>query len=109
MRRTTNFRKAVEFLHGNLILCNDIVNVDESIWDNFRQSLYDEEGNPIDIYQYYATSCNIHDVEWFEKSFEGGYLFTYSEKLDLYILCVTHWGTPWDGVDIDCINDDINL
>ena len=48
--------------------------------------------------QWFITDCSQSDVEYLEKSFN--LLFTYSELLDKYILCVDHWGTSWDYVKI---------
>lgn len=96
----TNYYIATHWLHNSLILCNEIPNVDPSIWDNMRFSIYeeDEDGyeNEVEIYQYFLTNCSEDDVEYLEKHF--GLHFTYSELLDLYVLCVTHWGTSWDYV-----------
>lgn len=102
MSRLTNFKSAVHYCHNSLILCNNIPNFDESIWNNMRFSL--EEGE--EIFQYFITDCSESDVEFLEKSFSGMY-FTYSEVVEAYILCVTHWGTSWDYVMVDVLNEDI--
>lgn len=50
--------------------------------------------NYIDIYQYY-----IIDHDGAERL--GDYteeLVLYNEDLDIYILCVSHWGTSWGSV-----------
>lgn len=88
----TNYSTAVNWLHNSLILCNDIVNIDESFWENCRFD-FDEVG---DIYQFYLTNCSKSDVVYLEEHF--GLLFAYSELLDLYVLCVDHYGTHWDSV-----------
>lgn len=94
----TNFRTAVNWLNNNLILCNNLPEVDESIFDNMRFDYYNEEDDEyIDIYQWFITDCNETDVEFLEQHFSGIY-FAYSEKLDCFILCVDHFGTAWDGV-----------
>lgn len=97
----TNFRVAVDWLNLNLILCNGITEIDPSVWDNMRFDTYDEETEEYtEIYQYYLTSASSDDVRWLEEHF--GLQFTYSELLDLYILCVTHYGTSWDYVYWEC-------
>lgn len=94
-----SYADAVNRFNNNLILCNNIPEFDLTIYDNCRFSVYDEDENPIDIYQWYITDCTDTDVEYLEKWY--GLLFTYSEMLDRYVLCVNHWGTPWSGVMID--------
>ena len=92
----TNYRDAVAWCHNDFILCNDIVLIDDTIYDNMRFNMFDEEDNAIEIYQWFLTSASESDIEYLEKRF--GLLFTYSEKLGLYILCVPHFGTSWDYV-----------
>ena len=93
----TTYATAVNWLHNSIVLCNNIPEVDESIWDNMRFNYYDEESDSYtEIYQWYITDCTESDVEYLEKYFE--LKFTYSNKLDCFILCVYHWGTSWGYV-----------
>lgn len=103
-RRTTYYR-AVHWCYNDYILCNNIERVDKSVLDNARFNFYNDEENPIEIYQWFLTSASESDVKYLEKSF--GLLFTYSDMLDCYVLCVDHYGTSWHGVSCDCYNDDI--
>ena len=103
-KRYTDFATACKWI-GNKILCNEIQGIDSSIFDNMRFDFEDDDGNTIDIYQWFITDCNEHDVEYLEKTFDMK--FTYSDMLGLYILCVTHFGTPWNGVDVEILNDDL--
>jgi len=89
----TTYSVAVNWLDGNLILCNDIVEMDESVYENCRFEIFGEDGHETDIFQWYLTSFSESDVEFLEEHF--GLLFSYSDKLDLYILCVNHLGTSW--------------
>lgn len=93
----TNYKTAVHWCNNALILCNNIPEFDPSIWDNCRFDLYDENDNPTEIFQYYITDCNESDVEFLEAHFPG-LLFTFSDVLDCYVLCVDHFGTAWSGV-----------
>lgn len=94
---STTYKTAVNWLNGSLILCNDITNVDYHVIENFRFSTYNEDSNKYtEIYQYYLTNYTLEDVEFLEEHF--GLLFSYSPALDLYILCVDHFGTSWDYV-----------
>ena len=102
----TTYKEAVNWLHNNIVLCNNIPEIDESIWDNMRFNMYDENDNCIDIFQWYITDCNESDVEYLEKHF--GLLFTYSDKLDCYILCVDHYGTAWSHVACEVLTHGID-
>lgn len=114
----TNYAVAVKWCNNALVLCNNIPEIDDSVWDNFEpivdldyETEYDEEGEEIkprcpecgegedrvEIFQWYITDCSKWDVEYLTETF--GLLFTYSDLLDCYILCVTHFGTGWDYVD----------
>lgn len=104
-----------------LLLCNNIRMVDDSIFDNIEGGrLYwyeDEDGNEItedefyeledkgayevenEIYQYYLIDCMsaqslIHHTD---------NIIMYSDKLDLYVLGVTHCGTSWSYVAEDFV------
>lgn len=100
MKYLTNYGVAVHWLGGSLILCNEIANVDPSIFENSRFETYDEEtGECTEIYQYFLTSYDAGDVEFLEQHFN--LLFTYSDALDLFILCVDHYGTAWDYVSVE--------
>ena len=116
----TNYSVAVNWFNNDFILCNEIETIDPSIFDNahFGFSYYtDEDGNEYqsesdyegeglleehcrEIYQYYLTNCTESDVEYLEQFFPD-LLFTYSDLLGLYVLCVDHWGTGWDYVRTD--------
>ena len=61
----------------------------------------DEAG---DIYQWYITDASQSDVEFLEKHFK--LLFSYSDMLDCFILCVNHYGTGWDYVACD-VSDEL--
>lgn len=100
----TTYNIAAHWIGGGLVLCNNISEIDPSIWENCRFPLEDEEGNQVEIYQYFLTSWTESDVEYLEKTF--GLLFTYSEKLDCFILCVDHWGTMWEGVPCEVLSEE---
>ena len=76
------------------VLCNDILNdyyTDAELvsgWD------YDEETDSNhDFYQYYIT--NEYGAKILEQANETIY---YISKLNLYVWCVDHYGTPWSDV-----------
>ena len=100
----TNYRVATQWTNNSFILCNDIVEKDFSVYENMRFPLEDEEtGEMTEIYQWFLTDCSKRDVEYLEETF--GLLFSYSDLLDLYILCVEHWGTSWDYVYCETTNE----
>lgn len=104
--RRTTYNVAVHYLHNSYILCNNITEVDPSVYDNMRFDYYNEEDDSYtEIYQWFLTSANENEVEWLEESF--GLLFTFSDLLDCFVLCVDHFGTMWSGVTCNCYNEDI--
>lgn len=93
----TTYYKAIDWLHTNIVLCNNLPSIDDSVWYNFTGEVFDEEDeNYPEIFQWYITDCSKDDVDWLTKNFD--LLFTYSEKLDCYILAVDHYGTSWSYV-----------
>ena len=106
-KRFTTFEKAVNMAFGErLVLCNNLPEIDSSIWDNLRGSLEDDEGNSIDIYQWYILAASDFDIEYFEQTFRGGAVFSYSDLLDNWVMGVTHFGTHWSGVEVEVLRDD---
>lgn len=113
-----------QIFHDNdsLLLCNNIVEVDECLYENVEggelYDYYDAEGNEItydefeeigwengaseccrDIYQYYLINDSLARmlIEHTDN------IIFYSDKLDLYVLGVTHFGTGWSCVAEDFI------
>lgn len=102
----TTYKTAVEWFGTNLVLCNNIPEIDQSIWDNFNKDIYDEENNSYkEIFQWYITDLDKSDMEWLSESFD--LLFTYSEVLDCYILAVGHYGTSWNYVACEVLSNDM--
>lgn len=117
--KKASYSTIVERFIGNIVLCNNIALVDNSIYDNMWNGVYyknriteeyvtmEEYNNDTkdlivleykDIYQYYL--CNISDYEK-EKAQEAGLIISYSDALECDVLCVDHWGTSWDYVLTD--------
>ena len=93
----TDYATAAKWGGTSLILCNNIAKIDDSIYDNMEFNYFNENDEPIDIYQWYLTDDNADDVEWKKETFPE-LLYTYSDLLDCYVLCVNHFGTLWSGV-----------
>ncbi len=96
----TNYRVATNWLGTSLIMCNNISEIDPTIWDAMRFNMFadeeDEDSYDTEIYQWFLTNCDEGDVRFLESHFD--LKFTYSELLDVFVLCVDHYGTAWDYV-----------
>ena len=83
----------------DMILCNNITDIDESIYDNLEWQP-DEEDEEEDgdwkssIYQFYLVDTNNYFFEQYKENF----LMSYSDKLELWVLCVSHFGTSWKNI-----------
>ena len=87
----------IKIYDPQMILCNNIVDIDEELNMELCAQAYDEEYEEYDeIYQFYLTN----DPDLFKKL---GYPTALSKILDVYVVGITHWGTSWDYVltDID--------
>lgn len=82
--------------NSGLILCNNIPQVDEYLFDNIENGSFWEYS---DIFQWYIIDNST--AERLKRSTKE--LIFYSEKLDVYVLGVTHYGTAWDYVDAEFI------
>ena len=47
----TTYSIAINWLRPNLILCNNITEIDSSVYDNARFQFYDEEETETEIFQ----------------------------------------------------------
>lgn len=93
-----SYRRIIERYVGDIVLCNNIEQLDNSIFDN-AINLYNEETEEYEeIYQYYL--CNIG--EWEKEHLEKmGIIISYSDMLDCDVLMVDHYGTSWDYIMTD--------
>lgn len=116
----TTYSVAVNWLHNNFVMVNNICEIDNSVYENMEFPLeyyitaegeeipeyeYDEEFHgeaehcTRDIFQWFITDCSKSDKNYLQEHFD--LLFSYSELLDCWVLCVDHFGTMWKGVWID--------
>ena len=95
----TDYHTAVHWCGDDLVLCNNIADVDPSVYDNFRFELGEEK----EIFQWYITNASEESVEYLEKTF--GLLYTYSNLLDCFILCVDHFGAHWSYVPCEVFSE----
>ena len=111
-----SYRTLVNYYIGGIVLCNNIIDEDESVIYNMNNNgycYYNEQGEEIseeeynndesgksycenaEIYQYYLCNVNEWGLSQLEKM---GVIMSYSNKLDCDVLCVDHFGTSWDYV-----------
>ena len=91
-----SYKTIVDYFIGNIVLCNNIANIDESVFCNMDIiENEDDEESYQEIYQYYLCNVGSYDKQCAQKA---GLIFSYSDMLDCDILCVDHYGTSWDYV-----------
>ena len=80
--------------YDNYIMNNSIISVLDD-FELFNGSDYDDEtGEYYDVYQYFIIDeQGANNLAKFTDE-----IIYYSERADLYLLGVTHWGTSWDYV-----------
>lgn len=89
-----SYRRLISAYIKDLVLCNNIIEIDESVDFNVNCNFIPNE----EIYQYYLCDLSSYEREQIE---EYGIILSYSDKLDLDVLLVDHWGTSWDYVMTD--------
>ena len=80
--------------------CEDIEDIKEALRDPLDDSIEFPE-----VFQYYLTGCTDDDIRYNKEYLKNALSFVYFEKLNLYVLCVYHYGTSWDyvsGVTVPC-------
>ena len=94
----TTYRDMIDFCCDNMILNNEII--PELMNKGFYFELengcdYEEESEEyFDVFQYFIIGQQ--DAERLEEYTNE--LVYYCEELDIYLLGVCHFGTPWNGV-----------
>lgn len=96
------YKQLIEQYVDSMIMNNEIMKETFEIgyWELYNGNDYNEEEDYYkDIYQYF-----IIDWQSAERLAEDtDEIIYYNEKLDLYLLGVTHFGTAWSGVETDYI------
>ena len=92
-----SYRTIIDRFIGDIVLCNNITEVDPSVFDNMKYNAEDGEDYP-EIYQYYLCNIGQLEEEYLQKM---GIILSYSDMLDCDVLCVDHYGTSWDYVLTD--------
>ena len=82
-----SYKRVVDkFIGERLVLCNNIVEIDE---------------NNYEFYQYFIIDISNWDLEYLKECKQRTLQICYSELLDCYVLCVGHCGTSWTYVGSD--------
>lgn len=105
----TNYSVAVNWCDNNFVMCNNLPDIDPTIWDNVLQvdngeDEETEDDSEMDIFQWFITDCNDCTVKYLMEAFPG-LRFTYSDLLGLYVLMVDHYGTDWRYVSWGTTNE----
>lgn len=85
---------------GDMIMCNNIMSIDEDMYSNLENgNLYhedndDDEDYTKEIYQFFLITKG--GADYLKRNTDE--IVFYSEKLDLHVWGITHFGTPWNGV-----------
>ena len=104
-RRFTSYYAACRMIQ-NMIRCDEVTDIDPTLLDNLDFSLELEDGSERGIYMYYITDCDYDDVQRLERTFSD-MLFAYCHSLDKWILCVDHFGTPWQSVEVEVLDPNL--
>ena len=89
-----DYKTAVHWRHNSIIQFEEIWNLDDEFYENIPEVL---DG---DIYQTFMTDCSDGDVEYLKERFPE-LIFGYSFKFEKWFLCVDHYGTAWDWVELE--------
>lgn len=95
---------------GDMVLMNEIVKVDHDLFDNVENGdLYETDPETEeqydyakDLYQFYAITESGYNY----LKYNTNEIVLYSEMLDTYFWGITHFGTPWDGVEVTLKDND---
>lgn len=98
IQKRPDYRSMIDFCCDSLVLNNTIISelsAHDFYFDIYCGADYDENDDYYyDVYQTFIISES--DAERLSRYTNE--IVYYNEQLDLYLLGVTHFGTPWNGV-----------
>ena len=97
-RNKISYKRLINRITNNLILCNNIVNIDSNIFDNIAVGEIPEDS---EIFQYFIIDIDEWTIEKLQNKKCYDVIIAYSEILENYVLMVDHFGTSWDYVMTD--------
>ena len=101
-----SYRTLVDRYIDDLVLCNNLPSIDDSIFYNIQVGEIDEN---TEIFQYYLCNINTWDIDSLKELTENNndIIISYSDLLECDVLMVDHFGTSWDYVptSIELTND----
>lgn len=99
---SVSYAHIIERYVDDMVLCNNIIEADYSVYDNMSVNAYDEETDEYtEIYQWFI--CSALDEYDIKALNHFGVITSYSNLLDCDVICVNHWGTSWDYVLTEAI------
>ncbi|MCM1323203.1 MAG: hypothetical protein NC218_03370 [Acetobacter sp.] len=100
--KVSNWAEELKGIH--LIIFNnypDIIRKMHEFEDAPYKVLWPEsEDEDVEVFQWFIADIDYVDAERLDKRTMGEIKFYYSDVLDLWILPVMHFGTPWTGVPV---------
>lgn len=94
-----SYRRLIDRISNNIWLFNKAPELSDYCFDFELNSDYDEETDEYsDVYQYYLIDISPYTLEKLQELKCEDLIIGWSEKLEEYVLFVTHFGTGWDYV-----------
>lgn len=101
--KTITYTQLIDKFDVDPFLFNKAPELDENLYDNLENGSLWQDDDDIensgigDIFQWYLIKPR--DAEYLKDATDE--LVFYSEVLDEYVWGVTHFGTTWDGVELE--------
>lgn len=94
-----SYRRLIDRISNGIWLFNKAPELSDYDFEFELNSDYDDETDEyLDIYQYYLIDINPYTLEKLQELKCEDLIIGWSEKLEEYVLFVTHFGTSWDYV-----------